>query len=76
MIMHDRHDRLVPVDESRRFYEGLKSNHPVYYTEFTSFQNQIQVHVDNDAGNISSADYLIEAWKLLRHLYEVMKEVS
>ena len=76
MIMHDRHDRLVPVDESRRFYEGLKSNHPVYYTEFTSFQNQIQVHVDNDAGNISNADYLIEAWKLLRHLYEVMKEVS
>ena len=76
MIMHDRHDRLVPVDESRRFYEGLKSNHPVYYTEFSSFQNQIQVHVDNDAGNISSADYLIEAWKLLRHLYEVMKEVS
>lgn len=76
MIMHDRHDRLVPVDESRRFYEGLKSNHPVYYTEFSSFQNQIQVHVDNDAGNISSADYLIEAWKLLTHLYEVMKEVS
>lgn len=76
MIMHDRHDRLVPVDESRRFYEGLKSNHSVYYTEFSSFQNQIQVHVDNDAGNISSADYLIEAWKLLTHLYEVMKEVS
>ena len=76
MIMHDRHDRLVPVDESRRFYEGLKSNHQVYYTEFSSFQNQIQVHVDNDAGNISNADYLIEAWKLLRHLYEVMKEVS
>ncbi|SVB68639.1 uncharacterized protein METZ01_LOCUS221493 [marine metagenome] len=76
LIMHDRNDRLVPVDESRRFYEYLKYNHSVYYTEFSSFQNQIQVHVDNDKRSISNVDYLLEAWKLLRHLYQVMKEVS
>jgi len=76
LIMHDRNDRLVPVEESKRFNDSLKSSGSIYYTEFSSFQNQIQVHVDNDSKKISSIDYLIEAWKLLRHLYEVMKQVS
>ena len=74
--MHDRNDRLVPVEESRRFNDILKSQGSIYYTEFSSFQNQIQVHVDNDSKKISNIDYLVEAWKLLRHLYEVMKQVS
>ena len=76
LIMHDRNDRLVPVEESKRFNDSLKSNGSIYYTEFSSFQNQIQVHVDKDSKKISSIDYLIEAWKLLRYLYEVMKQVS
>ena len=76
LIMHDRNDRLVPVEESRRFNDILKSQGSIYYTEFSSFQNQIQVHVDNDSKKISNIDYLVEAWKLLRHLYEVMKQVS
>ena len=60
---------VLPMQPARR-RRNFGDFHCVY-TEFSSFQNQIQVHVDNDAGNISSADYLIEAWKLLRHLYEV-----
>ena len=76
LIMHDRNDRLVPVEESRRFNDKLKSRGSIYYTEFSSFQNQIQVHVDDGSKNISILDYLVETSKLLRHLYEVMKQVS
>ena len=39
--MHDRNDRLVPVEESIRFNDSLKSNGSIYYTEFSSFQNQL-----------------------------------
>ena len=76
LIMHDRNDRLVPVEESRRFHERLRSQGSIYYTEFSSFQNQIQVHVDNDSKKISILGYVKETFKLLRHLYEVMKQVS
>ena len=74
--MHDRNDRLVPVEESRRIHERLRSQGSIYYTEFSSFQNQIQVHVDNDSKKISILGYVTETLKLLRHLYEVMKQVS
>ena len=76
LIMHDRNDKLVPVEESRRFTDSLKSQESIYYTEFSSFQNQIQVHKDEDSKNISIVDYAREALKLLTHLYETMKQVS
>ena len=76
LIMHDRNDKLVPVEESRRFSNSLKSQESIYYTEFSSFQNQIQVHIDEDSKNISILDYAREALKLLAHLYEAMKQVS
>ena len=74
--MHDRNDRLVPVEESMRFRNSLKPLGEIYYTEFSSFQNQIQVHVDKDSKNISIIDYVKESLKLLAHLYEAMKQVS
>ena len=74
--MHDRNDKLVPVEESRRFRNALKSQKSIHYTEFSSFQNQIQVHIDEDSKNISILDYAREALKLLAHLYEAMKQVS
>ena len=76
LIMHDRNDRLVPVEESMRFRNSLKPLGEIYYTEFSSFQNQIQVHVDKDSKNISIIDYVKESLKLLAHLYEAMKQVS
>ena len=76
LIMHDRNDKLVQVEEYRRFSNSLKSQESIYYTEFSSFQNQIQVHIDEDSKNISILDYAREALKLLAHLYEAMKQVS
>ena len=75
LIMHDRADRLVPPEESRRFAEAVSDDRSTYYTEFSFFQEQIQVHVD-DGGGVGPLDYFKEAFKLYMHMYNIMREVS
>lgn len=74
-IMHDRADNLVPSEESRRLFEAIKEKLDVYYTEFSFFQNEIQVHTV-DGESISKIKYVIEAWKLYSHIYHIMREIS
>ncbi len=74
LIMHDRDDRLVPSEESGRFARALGEQN-VYYTEFSFFQKQIQVHVD-EGGGVGPLDYTREAWKLFLHMYNIMRDVS
>ena len=73
--MHDRSDKLVPSEESRRFADAVIDKTDTYFTEFSLFQNQIQVHVGEEAdlGIWASAK---EALKLYMHMYNIMKEVS
>lgn len=75
LIMHDRADRLVPSEETRRLAASLADENDTYYTEFSLFQSAIQVHTDG-GGDLGSLDYVSEAFKLFRHMYVVMREVS
>ena len=75
LIMHDRADRLVPSEESRRLADALGEGSNVYYTEFSSFQRNIQVHVD-EGGGVGPLGYVREASKLFMHMYNVLRELS
>ena len=75
LIMHDRADRLVPSEESRRLADALGEGSNVYYTEFSSFQGDIQVHVD-EGGGVGPFCYAREAAKLFMHMYNVLRELS
>ncbi len=75
LIMHDRADRLVPSEESRRLADALGEGSNVYYTEFSSFQRNIQVHVD-EGGGVGPLGYVREAAKLFMHMYNVLRELS
>lgn len=75
LIMHDVYDNLVPSEESRRLADALSGDERTYHTEFSLFQNEIQLHMDDDA-KISTLGYIQETIKLYMHLYNVFKEIS
>lgn len=70
LIMHDREDRLVPSEESRRLFEALGGDSSVYYTEFAFFQ-----HLD-PTRPVSPPVYVREGFKLFLHMYNVMRAMS
>ena len=74
--MHDRADRLVPSEESQRLADALGEGSNVYYTEFSSFQGDIQVHADEGGGGVGPLGYVREASKLFMHMYNVLRELS
>ena len=67
LIMHDREDTAVPATESRRMAEALKERGQVYYTEFSLFQ-----HMD-PTRRVAPPTMMRELWKLLLHMYNVMR---
>ena len=75
LVMHDRADRLVPSEESRRLAEALADRADTYYTEFSLFQKEIQLHVDDDV-TMGPLDFTKEAFKLFLHMYNIMRDVS
>lgn len=75
LIMHDTFDTMVPSEESRRFAESLKTNSfvsDIYHTEFTLFQNAVQVHKESEQ-SISTLAFINQAWKLYKHMYNIMR---
>jgi len=70
LIMHDREDDAVPVEESRRFAEALRGRGDVTYTEFSFFQ-----HVD-PTRRVPIDTFVREAWKLYRHLFRVVSQAT
>ena len=75
LVMHDRADRLVPSEESRRLSEALADRADTYYTEFSLFQKEIQLHVDQDV-TVGPLDFTKEAYKLFLHMYNIMRDIS
>ncbi len=75
LIMHDRADRLVPSEESRRLADAIGEDGDTYHTEFSLFQNVVQVHSGDD-GEPGPLSYVVEAFKLIQHMYVVMREIS
>ena len=74
-VMHDVADKLVPSEESKRLADFLVKKGQVYHTEFNLFQNEIQVHKD-DNNNLGSLNRVIELTKLFLHMYNIMLEVN
>ena len=75
LIMHDRADKLVPSEESRRLAEALGEENDPYHTEFSFFQKAIQVHVDESEG-VGLLGFVTEAFKFYLHMYNVLRELS
>ena len=75
LIMHDRGDRLVPSEESRRLADALGEDAGTYHTEFSFFQREIQVHVDESEG-VGLLGFVGESFKLYMHMYNVLRELS
>lgn len=75
LIMHDRADKLVPSEESRRFAEALGDDNEPYYTELSFFQKEIQVHVDESEG-VGLFGFVTEALRFYLHMYHVLRELS
>ena len=72
LLMHDLHDKLVPAEESRRFANAVvKNGKNVYHTEFSLFQNAVQVHKD-ETENSGTLNFIKQAFKLYRHMYKIM----
>ena len=72
LLMHDLHDKLVPAEESRRFANAVvKNGKNVYHTEFSLFQNAVQVHKD-ETENSGTLNFIKQAFKLYKHMYKVM----
>ena len=74
-VMHDVADQLVPSEESKRLADFLVKKGQVYHTEFNLFQNEIQVHKDDD-NKLGSLNRVIELTKLFLHMYNIMLEVN
>ena len=68
LIMHDRQDKLVPSEESRRLAEALASRGGFSHTEFSLFQ-----HLD-PTRPVSPPIYVRELFKLYMHMYRVLRE--
>ena len=75
LIMHDRADRLVPSEESRRFAEAMGDDNDTYYTGFSFFQKEIQLHVDPES-SVGPLGFAREAFKLFMYMYNIMRDVS
>ena len=70
LIMHDREDKLVPSEESRRLADALSERGGVYHTEFSLFQ-----HVD-PTRPVSPPIFAREVFKLYLHMYNVLREMD
>ena len=66
LVMHDRHDRLVPAAESRRLLAATQDRGDVRYTEVLAFE-----HVRPSGGGVG--DLLAEAARLFRHMYDIIR---
>ncbi len=70
LVMHDRQDRLVPSEESRRLVDALRSRGDVHYTEFSFFN-----HLDPST-RVGNLELAREGAKLFLHIYKLMRELD
>ncbi len=66
LVMHARHDRLVPAAESRRLAAAMQDRGSVRYTEVLAFD-----HVRPSGGGLGTL--LGEAARLYRHMYGIIR---
>ena len=67
LIMHDASDNNIPPEESRRFFEAVKNQKDVTYTEFAFFN-----HMD-PGREVSPLTWSKDIIKLFLHIYQVIR---
>ena len=70
LVMHDRQDKLVPSEESRRLADAVRPRGDVQYTEFSFFE-----HLDPSA-RVGYLELGREGAKLFTHIYRIMWELD
>ena len=70
LVMHDRQDRLVPSEESRRLADAVRPRGDVHYTEFSFFE-----HLDPST-RVGYLELGKEGAKLFMHIYRIMWELD
>ena len=70
LAMHDREDKLVPSEESRRLVDALQSRGDIHYTEFSFFD-----HLD-PTRPVGRLEFAKEGFKLFTHMYRIMRELD
>ena len=70
LAMHDREDKLVPSEESRRLVDALQSRGDIHYTEFSFFD-----HLD-PTRPVGRVEFAKEGFKLFTHMYRIMRELD
>ena len=65
--MHDASDNNIPPEESRRFFEAVKNQKDVTYTEFAFFN-----HMD-PGREVSPLTWSKDIIKLFLHIYQVIR---
>ena len=68
VLLHDRDDPVIPVDESRRLRDALAHRAGVRYTEFTVFK-----HLDPSKGHPSAIALTRELMRFGRAVYPVFE---
>ena len=69
LVMHDRFDNIVPVNESRRLVNAVEDELDVRYTEFQSFD-----HMRPGPGSLPTR--LAQAFRLYLHMYNIIRMAS
>ena len=70
MILHDRNDRLVPADDSRRLAAAFDDRGDIHHTELLEFH-----HVRPTSGG-GVWQIVQEAVKLYRHMFGVIRDAT
>ena len=70
LIMHDASDNNIPPEESRRFFEAVKNQKDVTYTEFAFFN-----HMD-PGREVSPLTWTKDVIKLFLHIYQVLRVIQ
>jgi len=70
VLLHDRGDQVIPVDESRRLYAALDGNARVHYTEM-QFQ-----HLDPVKARLPLFRLLRELGKFFRAVYPMFRQTE
>ena len=71
VLLHDRDDPVIPVDESRRLRDALASDGRVRYTEFTVFR-----HLDPTKGNPPPVALARELVRFARAIYPLFERAA
>ena len=68
--MHDRDDRLIPVEESRRLVDQVLQFGEVKYTEYTSIFSHVSPRES------LRVQYLTDMLRFISHMHSIMMQIS